>query len=57
MAKRVLVTRVMVGTTCDMEIYNNVREFSKKSGIPISKITDKAYEMFLSEQNYSKVND
>lgn len=47
MATRRLVNRVPISTTCKNEIYASVQKYAKENGMPISKITDAAYAMYL----------
>lgn len=45
--KKDLVNRTRFSSTIDNEIYKKVKEYSDKTSIPISKIIDKALEMYL----------
>lgn len=44
---RGLKNRTAISTAIDNEIYKNVKEYADKTSIPISKIIDKALEMYL----------
>lgn len=45
--KKDLVNRTRFSSTIDNEIYKKVKEYSDRTSIPISKIIDKALEMYL----------
>lgn len=47
MARSDLKNRTPVGSAVDTEIYHQLKQHSKKSGVPISKLLDKAIEQFL----------
>lgn len=51
---RGLKKRTAISTAVDNEIYKKVKEHSEKTSIPISKIIDKALEMYL---NSVEMND
>lgn len=44
---RGLKNRTAISTAVDNEIYKKLKEYSDKTSIPISKIIDKALEMYL----------
>lgn len=47
MANAQLKNRVVIGSAIDKELVEQLRNYSKKSGIPISKLLDKAIKQFL----------
>ena len=42
-----LKTREPIGSAVDKELLRQLREYSKETSIPISKLLDKAIEQFL----------
>lgn len=44
---RNLKNRTAISTAIGNEVYKKVKEYSDKTSIPISKIIDKALEMYL----------
>lgn len=44
---RGLKNRTAISTAIENNIYKQVKEYSEKTGIPLSKIIDKALEMYL----------
>lgn len=44
---RGLKNRTAISTAIDNELYKKLKEYSDKTSIPISKLFDKAIEMFL----------
>lgn len=44
---RNLKNRTAISTAIDNEIYKRTKEYSDETSIPISKIIDKALEMYL----------
>lgn len=46
-SKKDLVNRTRFSSTVDNEIYKKLKEYSNKTSIPISKIIDKAIDMYL----------
>lgn len=44
---RGLKNRTAISTAVENEIYKKLKEYSDKTSIPISKIIDKALEMYL----------
>lgn len=42
-----LVNRKQIGSAVDKDLYKKLQEYSKSTGIPISRCLDKAIEMFL----------
>lgn len=49
MVRKDLKNRTPVGSAIDNELYNWLKEFSKNTGIPISKLLDKAIELLKEE--------
>lgn len=50
-----LVNRVKAGTAIDKDLYEKLKELSKESRIPMSKLLDEAIEDLLTKhQNLSK---
>lgn len=47
MGNKALKNRVPIGSAVDKEIYEELKKLSKETGIPISKLLDKAIELFL----------
>lgn len=47
MANKDLKTRTPISNAIDTEIWNELKAYSKETGIPISKLLDKAIELFL----------
>lgn len=47
MPKDELKNRVRFSTTLDIDIEKRLKEYSKQTSIPISKIVDKALAMYL----------
>ena len=50
MSKPKLVNRVIPNSAIDKELYNKLKEYSKETSIPISKLLDKAIELLLKEK-------
>lgn len=48
MANRGLKNRTAISTAIDKELYEKLKKYSDETSIPISKLFDKAIEMFLS---------
>lgn len=46
-ANRGLKNRTAISTAIDKELYQQLKEYSEKTSIPISKLIDKAITMFL----------
>lgn len=42
-----LKNRTPVGSAMDNKIFNEMKEYSEKTGIPVSKLLDKAMSMYL----------
>ena len=42
-----LKTRTPIGSAMDTKIFIEMKQYSKKTGIPISKMLDKAMTMYL----------
>ncbi|KZL92723.1 ribbon-helix-helix domain-containing protein [Clostridium magnum] len=42
-----LKNRVVPNSAVDKVLYNKLKEYSKETGIPLSKLLDKAIELFL----------
>lgn len=49
MVRKDLKNRTPVGSAIDNELYNWLKEFSKNTGIPISKLLDKAIQLLKEE--------
>ena len=47
MTNRGLTNRTAISTAIDKELYKQLKDYSKKTGIPISKLFDKAITMYL----------
>ncbi len=47
MANAQLKNREVIGSAIDKELLNKLRKYSKETGIPLSKLLDKAIELFL----------
>lgn len=47
MAKKVLRNRVQFTTTIDPNLLDKIRKLSETTDIPISKLTDRAFEILL----------
>lgn len=47
MANRGLTNRTAISTAIDKELYERVKKYSEETGIPISKIFDKALLAYL----------
>lgn len=45
--KNGLKYRTPIGSAMDNKIYYEMKEYSEKTGIPVSKILDKAMSMYL----------
>ena len=46
-ANRGLKNRTAISTAIDKELYQQLKEYSEKTSIPISKLIDKALAMYL----------
>lgn len=44
---RGLKNRIAISTAIDKELYQKLKEYSKKTSIPISKLIDRAISVFL----------
>ena len=51
--QRELKNRTRFSTTLDNEIYRKLKEYSRKTDVPITKVMDKAIAMYL--QNIDKL--
>lgn len=49
--QRELKNRTRFSTTLDNEIYKQLKEYSSKTDIPLTKIMDKAVTMYLQSAN------
>ena len=49
--QRELKNRTRFSTTLDNEIYKQLKEYSSKTDIPLTKIMDKAVTMYLQSVN------
>lgn len=47
LANKDLKTRTPMSNAIDTDILNDLKNYSKKTGIPISKLLDKAIEQYL----------
>ena len=47
MANKDLKTRTPISNAVNTELLNKLKDYSKKTGIPISKLLDKAIELLL----------
>ncbi|NFI08684.1 ribbon-helix-helix domain-containing protein [Clostridium botulinum] len=47
MANKDLKTRTPISNAVDTEIWNKFKKYSAETGIPLSKLLDKAIELFL----------
>ena len=51
MANKDLKTRTPISNAVNTELLNKLKDYSKKTGIPISKLLDKAIELLLKSTN------
>ena len=49
LANRGLKTRTAISNAIDTELLNKLKEYSQETGIPLSKLLDKAIELLLKE--------
>lgn len=54
MSKDKLKNRVRFSTTLDKEVESKLKEYSKQTSIPISKLSDKAFSLLFESINISK---
>lgn len=54
MAQNELKNRVRFSTTLDIEIEKKLKEYSKQTSIPISKLADKAFSLLFESVNIGK---
>lgn len=47
MANKDLKNRTPIGSAVDKKLYENLKNLSKETGVPISKLLDKALELLL----------
>lgn len=47
--RRELKTRTPLGVAVDNEVYKSLKEYSESTGIPMSKVIDKAVTEYLKE--------
>ena len=47
MANKDLKNRIPIGSAIDKILYEELKEYSKDTGIPISKLLDKSISLFL----------
>lgn len=47
MARRDLKNRTPLGSAIDTSLYHKLKQYSKESGVPVSKLLDKAIEQYL----------
>lgn len=57
MPKDELKNRVRFSTTLDKEVEKKLKEYTKQSMIPISKIVDSAISSYLYEKSTSSIDD
>ena len=50
---RELKSRTRISSTLENDIYKRLKEYSDKTGIPISKLLDKAISFYLENQNHN----
>lgn len=53
MAKKVLKNRTQITSTLRNELYEQIKQLSDNTDIPISKLLDQAVEMLLERNNIS----
>ena len=51
MANKDLKTRTPISNAVNTELLNKLKDYSKETGIPISKLLDKAIELLLKSTN------
>ena len=51
MARSDLKTRTPIGSAVDKELYNQLKEYSNNTQIPMSKLLDKAIRLLLESVN------
>lgn len=51
LANKDLKNRTPIGSAVDKKLYNQLKDYSKESGIPMSKLLDKAIELLLKSTN------
>jgi len=44
-----LKNRVQIGSAIDKELYNQLKQYSEETGIPISKLMDRALKLLFKE--------
>lgn len=54
MAQNELKNRVRFSTTLDIEVEKKLKEYSKQTSIPISKLADKAFSLLFETVNTGK---
>lgn len=54
MAQNELKNRVRFSTTLDIDVEKKLKEYSKQTSIPISKLTDKAFSLLFESVNIGK---
>jgi predicted DNA-binding protein len=47
MGNKALKNRVPIGSAVDKELYEQLKSYSNETGVPLSKLLDKAIELFL----------
>ena len=52
MANKDLKNRTPIGSAVDKKLYNQLKQYSLKTGIPISKLLDKAIELLLKSTKF-----
>lgn len=54
MAQNELKNRVRFSTTLDIDVEKKLKEYSKQTSIPISKLADKAFSLLFESVNIGK---
>lgn len=54
MAQNELKNRVRFSTTLDIDVEKKLKEYSKQTSIPISKLADKAFSLLFESFNIGK---
>ena len=50
MANKELKNRRVIGSAIDIKLHDNLKELSKKTGVPISRLLDEAIEDLLKKR-------
>lgn len=51
MGNQQLKTRTPIGSAVDKELYDRLKALSKETGVPVSKLLDKAIKLLLNSSN------